>query len=104
MVASDHQTVGWLVVVPNCCTSYPIPTTLAVYKSGRVVQRIRDGMMIYKWGFLDRGRRIAVSSGTVHGMTGIHLTLYDSQTGKTLQTWDGDDYGAAPKWGGEVSH
>jgi hypothetical protein len=103
VVAPDRQTVGWLVEMPNCCTSYPIPTTLVIYRSGRVVQRIGDGMMIYKWVFLDRGRRCAVSSGTVHGMTGIHLTLYDSRTGKTLRTWNGDDGEVPPKWGTEVS-
>jgi hypothetical protein len=31
-------------------------------------------------------RRIAVNSGTVHGMTGVHLTLWDSRTGRLLQT------------------
>jgi len=70
VVSPDHQIVGWLVEMPNCCTSYPVPTTLVVYTSGRIVQRINDGMMIYKWAFLDRGRRIAVSSGTVHGNDG----------------------------------
>jgi hypothetical protein len=102
VVAPDRQTVGWLVEMPNCCTSYPIPTTLVIYKSGRVVRRIDDGMMIYKWVFLDRGRRIAVSSGTVHGMTRIHLTLYDSRTGRTLRTWDGDAGEVTPEWGAEV--
>jgi hypothetical protein len=46
VVAPDHQTVGWSVNMPNCCTSYPIPTTLVIWKSGKVVQQIRDGMMI----------------------------------------------------------
>jgi hypothetical protein len=90
--------------MPNCCTSYPIPTTLVIYAAGRVVQRINDGMMIYKWVFLDNGRRVAISSGTVHGMYGIHLTLYDTQTGKLLSTWDGEEGKVPPKWGGGIAH
>jgi hypothetical protein len=101
-VAPDHRTVGWLVEVPNCCTSYPIPTTLVIYRSGRVVQHIADGMMIYKWAFLDGGRRVAVSSGTVHGMTRVHLTLYDSRTGGILRTWDGAEGEAPPEWGARL--
>ncbi len=104
VVAPDRRTAGWLVLVPNCCTSYPIPTTLIIYTSGRVAQRINDGMMIYNWVFLDNGRRVSVSSGTVHGMNGIHLTLYDSQTGKLLRTWDGEEGEVPPKWGGGVAH
>jgi hypothetical protein len=56
-------------------------------------------MMLYKWQFRDGSRRVAVSSGTVHGMQGIHLTLYDAVTGRRLKTWDGEDPSAAPKWG-----
>ena len=104
VIAPDRRTLGWLVEMPNCCTSYPIPTTLIVYRSDRIIHRINDGMMIYKWAFLDRGRRIAVSSGTVHGMTRIHLTLYDSQTGRAIGTWDGDAGEVPPSWGVGVSH
>lgn len=104
VIAPDHETVGWSVETPNCCTSYPIPTTLVIYRSGRVMQRINDGMMIYKWQFLGHGQEIAVSSGTVHGMNGIHLTLYDSRTGKRLKTWNGDDDAAPPAWGAHIAH
>ncbi len=104
VVAPDGQTVGWTFEVPNCCTSYPIPTTLIIYSSGRVVQRIADGMMVYKWQFWDGGKQVAVSSGTVHGMNGIHLTLYDARTGKRLKTWDGEDDDVPPDWGVGVAH
>ena len=102
-VAPDNRIVGWLVDTPNCCTSYPIPTTLVVYRHGRIVQRISDGMMIYKWKYVARGGRIAVSSGTVHGMNGIHLTLYDSNSGKRLRTWDGEYDDVPPRWGASLA-
>ena len=104
VIAPDHETVGWAVETPNCCTSYPIPTTLVIYRSGRVMQRINDGMMVYKWQFLARGRQVAVSSGTVHGMEIIHLTLYDSRTGKQLKTWNGEDDEVPPTWGAQIAH
>jgi hypothetical protein len=102
-IGPDDATVGWLVEVPNCCTSYPIATMLVIYKSGRVIQRIGDGMMLYKWQFLDGSRRVAVSSGTVHGMQGTHLTLYDAMTGRRLKAWNGSDASFAPKWGAGVA-
>jgi hypothetical protein len=103
-IAPDRETVAWLIFVPNCCTSYPVPTTLVVYRNGKIVHRINDGMMIYKWEFQDRGKHIAISSGTVHGMTGIHLTRYDSRSGKALSTWDGEATDVPPAWGTRVAH
>jgi hypothetical protein len=104
VVAPDHETVGWTVEVPNCCTSYAIPITLVLFKCGKIVQRIADGMMVYKWSFVDNGQKVAVSSGTVHGMQGVHLSLYDASTGKRLRTWDGDETDTPPQWGSSVAH
>jgi hypothetical protein len=103
-VAPDGETVGWLVETPNCCTSYPIATTLVIFRAGRIVRRLGDGMMLYKWRFAEGGRQVAVSSGTVHGTKGIHLTLYDSRTGRRLKTWDGSDSDRAPEWGAAIAH
>ena len=46
-VAEGRQAAGWLVDYENCCTSYPIPLTLVVYRSGRIIQRIQPGLMIF---------------------------------------------------------
>jgi hypothetical protein len=96
-IAEDEQTAGWLIDYENCCTSYPIPLTLVIYRAGRIV-RLRPGLMISAWRFLERGKKVAVSSGTVHGMTFQHLSLYDSRTGHLLKEWDGDFDEAAPDW------
>jgi hypothetical protein len=37
-------------------------------------------------------------------MNTIHLTLYDSRTGRKLKTWDGEDADVPPKWGIQVAH
>src|SRR5437763_13068330 len=104
VIAPDHEIVGWTVQVPNCCTSYPIPIALVLFKCGKVIQRIADGMMVYKWSFLKNGQQVAVSTGTVHGMQGIHLSLYNTLTGKLLKRWHGDETDIPPRWGLSVAH
>jgi hypothetical protein len=98
IVAEDKQTVGWLIDYENCCTSYPIPLTLVIFRSGEIIQRVKPGLMIFDWCFLDEGRKIALSSGTVHGMTYCHLNLYNARTGRLLKSWDGGFDHVAPAW------
>jgi hypothetical protein len=38
IVAEDKQTVGWLIDYENCCTSYPIPLTLVIFRSGEIIR------------------------------------------------------------------
>ena len=34
-LSDDRQTAGWLIEQENCCTSYTIPTSLAIYRAGK---------------------------------------------------------------------
>jgi hypothetical protein len=34
-LASNDRTAGWLIEQDNCCTSYPIPTRIGVYRDGK---------------------------------------------------------------------
>jgi hypothetical protein len=97
-IAEDKRTAGWLVDYENCCTSYPIPLTLVIYRDGRIQRRLQPGLMIFDWRFVERGRKIALSQGTVHGMTRRSLSLYNARTGRVLQTWDGDFEQTPPDW------
>ena len=97
-IAEDQATAGWLIDYENCCTSYQIPLTLVIYRAGRIVQRINPGLMIFDWRLVERGKKVALSSGTVHGMTDRNLSLYESRTGRLLTTWDGDFDGTPPPW------
>ena len=92
-VADDGHTVGWSVLVDNCCTSYPIPTSIVVYKDGHQ-HVIAPGQMIWKWRFIERGSQIAVLSGPVHGWAS-EARLYDWH-GKQLASWDGRN--TPPAW------
>src|SRR5271167_3479994 len=80
-ISADKQTAGWLVDYENCCTSYPIPLTLVLYRNGRVVQRIAPGQMIYAWHFW-KNDEVAVSDGPTHNPSGPQIRLYDIRTGK----------------------
>ena len=82
------------MLVENCCTSYPIPIAVVVYRNGR--QRvISPGQMVWEWRFIDEGKRVAVLSGPVHG-DATAASLYDAQSGRVLATWDGK--GTGPNW------
>ncbi len=100
--AADKQTAGWLIESKNCCTSYAIPTRLAIYND-RKKRLLADGLMVYDWCFVDGGLQVAMSTGTVHGMTARHLTLYDTRTGRLLQASDGEPDAAAPPWARELA-
>lgn len=93
-VAGDEHTVGWSVLVENCCTSYPIPTAVVVYRKGKKAV-IWPGQMIHEWHFIGRGERLAVLSGPVHGYA-ARANLYAARSGKVLASWNGK--GAAPTW------
>jgi hypothetical protein len=90
----DQQIVGWSVLVPNCCTSYPVAAFVVIYQGGKKTV-ISTPQMIYQWHFVADGKRVAVLSGPVHGWAST-AGLYDARKGKLLSSWYGE--GAAPKW------
>lgn len=97
-VASDRRAAGWTQLYPNCCTSYPIPLTIAVYRDGRVRRRFTPGLMIYKWQFWAEGRQIAFCTGTVHGDQGVTCELHDVDTGRMLADFRGLPDERSPSW------
>jgi hypothetical protein len=104
-VAEDRQTVGWAVEFDNCCTSYPIPLGLVIYKEGKVRQRLnRGGQMIYDWNFLSSGREVAFCTGTVHGNSGTKCELHDAKTGRVLATYFGRPGTKTPGWIKGIKH
>jgi len=96
-LSADRRAAGWLIEERNCCTSYPIPLRLAVYRAGRK-QVIADGSMIYDWTFVDGGREVALSTGVVHGATERTLSLYDVESGRRRAHWTGDAAAKPPAW------
>jgi hypothetical protein len=96
-LAPDKQTAGWLIEQENCCTSYTIPTGVAIYRAKKT-RLLGDGLMVYDWCFVGEGSQVALSTGTVRGMTSRHLLLYDSRSGLLLQEWSEELGEVLPTW------
>ena len=101
-ISPDGHTVGWLAEFPNCCTSYPIPLKLVLYRAGRTQEFTGSGLPVWHWAFLAGGTHIAFEQETVHGGIGIHYELRDTASGRLIDeynpTSDPDmDPGVVPK-------
>jgi hypothetical protein len=102
LVAKDKRTVGWLAMLPNCCTSYPIPLTLVIYRDGRIIASISPGMSIFHWLFLSQGDRVALSTDVLHGGSdySAEYELYEVSSGRHLAHWNEWKAKEQPEWVG----
>jgi hypothetical protein len=89
-LAEDRQTLGWLVNVENCCTSYAIPLSVVVFRDKQVLHTFSPGLMVWSWEFVQGGQQVKVDSGTVHGSDVTGEQLYDVKSGKLLSETSGD--------------
>jgi len=103
LLSDDATTVGWLALYPNCCTSYPIPLALVIYRNGHVLRRFKNSMAIWHWQFEAGGRQVAFEQETVHGHLSVHYELHDIASGRLLADYDGDPRPDAPDWVRDVS-
>lgn len=91
-ISPDGQSVGWVALYPNCCTSYPIPLALVVYSNGVKRSYSGNGVPIWRWRFMDEGRRVAFQQETVHGGFSINYELRDVRTGELVSEYE-PEYG-----------
>jgi hypothetical protein len=101
-VASDKKTLGWTESYDSCCQCYPMTLVLALYRSGKIIQRMRN-RMLWSWMFLDAGRRVAVELGPTHGPEVGHYLLDDVNIGRMLsEVWGAESIQKlqrnAPNW------
>jgi hypothetical protein len=89
-LAEDRKTIGWTETYDNCGTSYAVPLFVVLYRSGKTIQRLHSGQMVWNWMFVDRGERVAVVWGPTHGPEVGDYMLYDVRTGKLLAEVYGD--------------
>lgn len=100
-VASDGRTVAWLVNFGNCCTSYPIPLEIVVYRDGRIIRRVTaiDGPpTIWDWHFVAGGKQLALYADTLHGTQQPACELHDVSSGKLIEQWTGKADAPHPAW------
>ena len=96
-ISDNHKTLGWLVEYPNCCTSYPIPMTVVLYRDGRIIHRLQNGRAIFRWTFMKGGEQVAYFSDSVHSNLAPECVLVDVGLGRTLEDWRRDK-GPLPAW------
>jgi hypothetical protein len=101
-LADDEKTLGWAVQVENCCTSYSVPLSIVVFRSGQVLHSFEE-RMVWNWMFLPGGKQLAVVWGATHGPEVGDYRLYDIASGKILsEVWGDEKIQAlkddAPNW------
>lgn len=96
-ISADHRRVGWLALYPNCCTSYPIPLRLVVRTADQ--ERVFDGagLPVWRWLFMDSGRRVAFRQAPVHGGAPAHYELRDVDSGTLVDSYD-EPAKPVPRW------
>jgi hypothetical protein len=102
-LAEDGQTLGWAVNVENCCTSYSIPFSIVLYRSGRILHSFESEQMVWGWMFVQGGERVAIAFGATHGPEVGDYRLYDVKSGGLIsEAWGDEDTQAvkpdAPGW------
>ncbi len=83
-ISKDGESVGWLALFGNCCTSYPIPRKLIVMRRGASHAFAGIELPVWRWTFLDEGGQVAFQQETVHGGLGAHYELRDVTTGRLI--------------------
>lgn len=100
-VSPNHKTVGWLAYYPYPGVSYnkvdPIPQSLVLYQSGRILHTFPTGQIFWSWEFLNGGSQVAYSTGPTHGGGG-ECVLRDVQTGSVLAQWFPERDSDQPIW------
>jgi hypothetical protein len=99
-VAADRQTAGWLVAFRDSArtTSYPVPTTLIIYRAGKVVRKVSNGFVIGRWQFSNGGREVAFYTDTLHGGLSPYHELRDIETNRIIAKWEGALSEKSPDW------
>lgn len=98
-VAEDKQTAGWLVAYgEHPSTSYPIPTTLIIYRSGKILRRLGNGFVFGSWFFVNGGKQVAFNTDTLHGSLAPYYELRDIETNKIIDKWQAPLSDKSPEW------
>jgi len=98
-VSDDKTTVGWLAQYPNCCTSYPIPLELVIYRNGKTLRVFKGSELpIWIWKFEAKGAQVAFKQETVHGGGGVHFELREIISDRLVGSYNDEPTPNAPAW------
>jgi hypothetical protein len=83
-VSADGRTAGWVAQMPNCCTSYPLPLVLVLYRDGKVIRRFDEAPPIWNWAFLPGRDEVVIQQAYPHGPEYLTFTRLRIADGKAL--------------------
>lgn len=83
-ISPTGDSVGWLALVTNCCTSYPLPLALVIFRDGKVAYQFREDSAIWRWTYLAHGTQVAYQWSLPHGFIPTYYTLRSLRTGVVL--------------------
>lgn len=66
-VSPDGSRVGWLAMVANHTTNYPIPRSLVIFRKGHIERKIERAQGIFGWRFTKDGKHVAFWTSALHG-------------------------------------
>lgn len=84
-VSSDGQYAGWLVLLPNCCTSYPISLTLIVMGPRRSVHRFEGPQATFGWCFAESAAAVVYRRAALHGAGSEYFEMRSLRDGRLLR-------------------
>jgi hypothetical protein len=88
LVSPNGSLVGWLALVGNCCTSYPLPMALVIFRHGQVIRTISEKQPIFHWSFVRQGTAVAYQQTFPHGLVPYFYKLRRISDGKLLEEFD----------------
>jgi len=83
-ISPAGDAVGWVGMQMNCCTSYDIPSHLAVRAAGQTRRHRGNGLPVWTWAFSASGKEVAFHQETVHGSLRVHYELRDVASGRLV--------------------
>lgn len=87
-VSADGRTVGWVAQMPNCCTSYPLPLVLVLYRDGKVIRRFDEAPPIWDWAFVPGRDEVVIRQAYPHGPEYFTFTRLRIADGKALASYE----------------
>lgn len=101
-VSPDGRTVGWVAETGNCCTSYPLPTALVLYRHGKIVRRIPMVPPIFDWAFGPGPDEVVTQQEFPHGPEYLTFTRLRISDGRKIAEYtcnqDAPDPEPRPGW------
>jgi hypothetical protein len=107
LISEDGKTIGWLAYYPYPDTPDPkvdpIPQSLVLYRSCRVMHTFPTGQIFWSWAFFRGGQQVSYCTGPTHGGAG-ECDLRDTESGRLLAKWLPSAGADPPAWAAKLNY